>query len=203
MVSNLSCGESVRCVGFLPERIASVALVRKNVGYGADVPFAFFAGGILSIEQGNDLIHALPGEVVSENAPDGIGLLFIYYYLMILDSVSKGDGGRKKRAAFHAALVAPADILGNRLALLLRDGGEGGGEQFAGHIGGVNVLLLKADANADGLQFPDGLEAVHGIPREAGNGFHQYLVDPAFAAIGEEPLEIRALFRRGSGNPGV
>ena len=51
-------------------------------GRGCDVPFAFFAGGILSIEQGNDLIHALPGEVVSENAPDGIGLLFLYYYLI-------------------------------------------------------------------------------------------------------------------------
>ena len=65
------------------------------------------------IKPGDDLVHTLSGKVVTENAPYRIRLFFIYYYFMILDLVTEGNRGRKKRPAFHAVAIAPADILGD------------------------------------------------------------------------------------------
>ncbi len=46
-----------------------------------------------------------------------------------------------------------------------------------------------------GLQLPDGLQALLGVPGKSGGGFHQDLIHPAPPAARQEPLEVVTLLR--------
>ena len=169
------------------------------------------AASILSISGGDpeccdrfrNFVFALPGKVLAKNRADDLRLRFIYFQHPILQAVAEGSLAGDEVPTFHAMLVAPAHIAGDTLALLLSDGGEHGGEKFAGHFRGVDALLLEAHPHADGLQLPDRLQAVSGVPGEAGDGFDQDLVHPPPAAVREEPLEVQALLCRGPRDPRI
>ena len=63
--------------------------------------------------------------------------------------------------------LAPRDVLRNGAALLLRQRGHDGNQQFALAVQGVDVLLLEVDLHALLLQLADGHQAVYGIPGKA------------------------------------
>lgn len=76
---------------------------------------------------------------------------------------------------------SPADAAGHGLAFRLGEGARHGDKNLAVGSQGVDVLLFEDDRDAHGAEGPDIVEAVHGVPDEAGNGFGQDLADPAFA----------------------
>ncbi len=73
------------------------------------------------------------------------------------------------------------------LALPLGQCREHGDKNFAGHLRGVNVLLLKVDADVERLQFPYSRQTFLGIPGEAGGRFHKDAVDAPFSAVLHHP----------------
>ena len=95
----------------------------------------------------------------------------------------------------HSYLITPSHIVGDIFALLLIHHGQDGGEELAGQLRGVDALLLEAHPHPQGLQLPDGLQALLGVPGEPGGGLHQDLVHPAPPAVRQQPLEVLALLR--------
>ena len=73
-----------------------------------------------------------------------------------------------KSALVNSSLVTPPHSFGDGLALPLGQCREHGDKNFAGHLRGVNVLLLKVDADVERLQFPYSRQTFLGIPGEAG-----------------------------------
>ena len=167
------------------------------------VSFSISGGDPECCDRFRNFVFALPGKVLAKNRADDLRLRFIYFQHPILQAVAEGSLAGDEVPTFHAVLVAPAHIAGDTLALLLSDGGEHGGEQFAGHFRGVDALFLEAHPHTDGLQLPDRLQAVSGVPGEAGDGLDQDLVHPPPAAVREEPLEVRALLCRGPRDPRI
>lgn len=202
VVFYLTGGEGVGGVGFLPEGVPDVPLVGKDVGDSGVSPlpvrFADPHQDALPVEPGRDLLHTLTGQIVSEDLPDDVRPLLVNLNFPVPEDIAEGDGGREEGAALHAHLVAPAHIFRDVLALPLCHGGEYGGEQLAAHVGRVDMLLLEAHPHADGLQLPDGTQAVPGVAGEPGDGLDQHLIHPPAMAVRQEALEIRALLRRGA-----
>lgn len=152
----------------------------------------------LPVECGGDLIHALTGQIVPEDMADDIRSFLVDFDFPVPEDIAEGDGGREEGAALHAYLVAPTHIFRDVLALPLCHGGKYGGEQLTAHVGCVDMLLLEAHPYADGLQLPDGAQAVPGVAGEPGDGLDQHLVHPPAMAVLQEALEVRALLRRGA-----
>ena len=152
----------------------------------------------LPVEPGRNLLHALTGQIVPEDLPDDLRPLLVNLNFPVPENIAKGDGSGEEGTALHARLVAPAHIFRDVLALPLRHGGKYGGEQLTAHIGRVDMLLLEAHPHTDGLQLPDGAQAVPGVAGEPGDRLDQHLVYPPTAAVRQEALEVRALLRRGA-----
>lgn len=202
VVFHLLGGEGVGGVGFLPEGVPDIPLVGEYVGDSGVHPFPIrFADphqDALPVEPGRDLLHTLTGQIVPEDLPDDLRPLLVNLNFPVPEDITEGNGGREEGAVLHAHLVTPAHILRDVLALPLRHGGEYGGEQLTAHIGRVDVLFLEAHPHADGLQLPDGTQAVPGVAGEPGDGLDQHLVHPPTAAVRQEALEVQALLRRGA-----
>ena len=106
-----------------------------------------------------------------------------------------------KRPFFHFLLVGPADIFRNSLALFLSHHGEDGCQQLAGHLGGIDALLLEADPRPPGPSAPGPPSGSRWCFARPSGGFCQDLVDAASAAVFQEPLEVIPLLRGGPGDP--
>ena len=147
--------------------------------------------------------ETLTSKVSFKNQANNGRFRFFDYKLSINQAISKGGFAGEKFPALHPAFIAHPHIFGNGLAFLLGQRREDGGHHLAGDSGGVDVLLLEADAHADFLQLPCGLQTVLGVSCEAGDGLHQNFVDPAPLAVCEESLEVLSLVRRCAGDPPV
>ena len=93
-----------------------------------------------------------------------------------------------------------AHPLRDRFTFLLGQSREDCCECFAGGLRGVDVLLLKVDADVESLQFPYSRQTFLGVPGEAGDGFNEDAVDFSTAAILHHPLEVLPLFSGGAGD---
>lgn len=100
-------------------------------------------------------------------------------------AIGRFAGGKSPFA--HSDFVAPPHPFGDSLTLPLGQCREHGNKNFAGHLRGVNVLLLKVDADVERLQFPYSRQTFLGIPGEAGGRFHKDAVDAPFSAVLHHP----------------
>lgn len=100
-------------------------------------------------------------------------------------AIGRFAGGKSPFA--HSDSVAPPHPFGDSLALPLGQCREHGDKNFAGHLRGVNVLLLKVDADVERLQFPYSRQTFLSIPGEAGGRFHKDAVDAPFSAVLHHP----------------
>ena len=148
-----------------------------------------------------DVLHAASIEVSLEDQADNLGLCLDNLQPSFDQAVSKRGLAGDEAALFHFLLVGPADIFRDSFTLFLGYHGEDGCQQLAGHLGGIDALLLKADPDPQVPQLPDRHQALTGVSREPCGGFRQDLVDAASAAVLQEPLEVIPLLRGGPGDP--
>ena len=73
--------------------------------------------------------------------------------------------------------LSPGDVLRNGAALLLRQGGHDGNQQFALAVQGVDVFFLEVDLHTLLFQLTDGHQAVYGVPGKPADGFRHDEVD--------------------------
>ena len=78
----------------------------------------------------------------------------------------------------------------------MSEGCVDGSDELTAYIGGIDALTLKSDIYAKLFQFPNTLEALFGIPGEAGDGLNEDLIDETPAAICHHALEVIPFFRR-------
>ena len=90
--------------------------------------------------------------------------------------------------------LAPGDVLRNGAALLLRQRGHDGDQQFALAVQGVDIFLFKIDLHALLLQLADGHQAVYGVPGKPADGFRHDEVDFPIERIPYHLVETLALF---------
>lgn len=143
-----------------------------------------------------DLCHVDTSQVVFENPAHNSCLLLIYHDLSVTYPIPIRNRRWQIRSVPHSPLIAPTHISRDGFAFSLREGGKQRGHHFAGHGGGVDILLFKANTDTQILQFPDDLQTFLGIPCKSGDGLYQYPIDQTSAAVRQEPLKILPLFCR-------
>ena len=155
----------------------------------------------MSIKAVGNFLQIFSYKITSEYLTHQGCLLFIDGNLSINQSVSIWHGWRQVGTIFHPPLNTPSEVVRDILALFLVHHGENGGQELTGQFRGVGALLLEAHPHPQGLQFPDSLQALFGVPGKPGGGLHKDLVHPAPAAVCQQPLEVVPLLRRGAGDP--
>ena len=110
-----------------------------------------------------------PGEVSLVDPADDLRLLrddlrLIVRTPAVAVEVFVLDG---RLSALHGAAFAPCDIGGDGFALGLREGAGERDAQFAVLLQRIDVLLFKDDGDAQFLECPCVVEAVHRVAGEA------------------------------------
>ena len=186
----------------LPKGVPRVFFVLQNTGNRLDRPLIgtqHRVNALALFHAAGNLLHVVSLQEIREDFPHILCLSGIYgdcaFFILF---VAEGKGRGDECTACHPLLDAPADIVRDVLALLLVHHGEDGGEKLTDQFRGIDALLLEAHPHPQGLQLPDGLQALLGVPGEPGGGLHQDLVHPAPAAVRQQPLEVLPLLRRGA-----
>ena len=188
----------------MPKGVSGVFFVLQNAGNRLGRPLIGTQHRVNALE----LFHAVgnfprvvPLQEIREDFPYIFCLSGLYgdcaFFILF---VAEGKGRGDECTACHPLLDAPAEVVRDVLALLLVHHGEDGGEELAGQFRGVNALLLETHPHTQGLQLPDGLQALLGVPGKPGGGLHQNLVHPAPPAVRQQALEVIPLLCRGAGD---
>ena len=137
-----------------------------------------------------------PGEVLRKN-PSHIDCLFLMNNQSLTSPpVSKRYGWCSIDSFLHASVNAPFYIIGNGLTLCLRTGCQNCSKHLAGHHVGVNVMFFEEYADSQLFQFTDGLQTLFRVSGKPGYGLYKDLIDSAFAAVRQHPLEVIPLGSR-------
>ena len=147
-----------------------------------------------------DLNQTAPVQVPAVDPPHRLRLLRHDLRLAVLSLavaqqllVLEGDIARS-----HTFLFSPAHILAEGFALRLGKAAKQGDEEFAGLCEGVDVLLLENNADPAPLQHPHGIQRVHGVSGEAGEGFGQDQADLPSLTGGNHLVKLRPLLHAGA-----
>ena len=143
-----------------------------------------------------------PGEVSLVDPADDLRLLrddlrLIVRAPAVAVEVFVLDG---RLSALHGAAFAPCDIGGDGFALRLCEGAGERDAQLAVLLQRIDVLLFKDDGDAQLLESPCVVEAVHRVAGEAGYRFGEDDVYLPLAAVADHAHEVLALFHRGAGD---
>ena len=143
-----------------------------------------------------------PGEVSLVDPADDLRLLrddlrLIVRAPAVAVEVFVLDG---RLSALHGTAFAPCDIGGDGFALGLREGAGERDAQLAVLLQRIDVLFFKDDGNAQLLERPCVVEAVHRVAGEAGYRFGEDDVYLPLAAVADHAHEVLAFFHRGAGD---
>ena len=92
-------------------------------------------------------------------------------------------------SGLHALADAPRYVFAEGLRFRLGKGTEQGDQELAGFCQGVDVLLFKQNADVPGLEHSNGVQAVHSVPGEPGQGFCEDHVDAPTLASGDHAIK--------------
>ena len=174
----------------LKEQVASVGVVPQHLPNTGAAPGMAVAGGLaLGVQLFHDGLDAHAGEVVGENTPHDLALLWLDDVNAILVPIPQ-HLSRPGLAVLEVFLDAPLLIFAGGEALLLCVGCQDGQHQLTVCAHGVDVLFLEVHIHPQRFQIPDGLEQHHSIPGEPGDRLGDDEVDVPGAALGQQPLEI-------------
>ena len=203
LISLLPVGQCSGGIGLLCQRVTRIFLIVEDILDRRCLPVwgLISCGDPVPRDLFCDVLHAASIEVSLEDQADNLGLCLDNLQPSFDQAVSKRGLAGDEAALFHFLLVGPADIFRDSFTLFLGYHGEDGCQQLAGHLGGIDALLLKADPDPQVPQLPDRHQALTGVSREPCGGFRQDLVDAASAAVLQEPLEVIPLLRGGPGDP--
>ncbi len=194
--------EVVDCVGFLQQGVALVFLVSEDGLDGTDAP-VILAAGCLDAVIGKLLGDAVVGQALQEepvDAADGFCLLWVDDELAIRTAVVAEKPVERNRhlAVCESLTLSPGAVLGNATGFLLRKARHDGDQQFTFSVEGPDVLFFKVAFDAVFLEFPDGCQAVDGVPGEAADALGDDQVDLPSERVLDHVLESNSLLDAGS-----
>ena len=139
------------------------------------------------------------------NPADGLRLFLVDDEVPVLAPVVAQEPLERHRdlAVRETLPLPPGAVLRDAPALLLRQRGHDGQQQLALAVKRPDVLFLKVALHPVLLQLPDGREAVHRVPCEAGDALGDDEVDGAGKGVLHHFVESVALFRVAAGYPFV
>ena len=196
-VPNLLFGDAVLGEGLLHQRVAAILLIFQNAPYHGFRPdqTALCGGDALGLQLRLDHTDAVPGQEAVINLANDLrlfrndpGLAVLALLVAVEVLILNGH-----LALLHGLALSPDDVAGHGLAFRLSESAHHGDQDLAVGLQGVDILLLEDDRDPHGAEGPDIVEAVHGVPGEAGNGFDQDQVDLTLPALADHPQEGGAL----------
>ena len=189
--------DAVNGDGFLQDCISAISLVGEHIHDHALAKADGFVGDIivLSLHHLGDLVHSLSGQVEIEDA--FYDSRFARYDLRLTVSalfIAEEPLVHKHWSSFLELLAdAPCDILADALGFGLCEASIDDQIQFTICLKCIDLLLLKVDADAFGLEHSDIIEAIHRISRKAGYGFSDDVIDLSGQTVVDHFVELRPL----------
>lgn len=85
--------------------------------------------------------------------------------------------------------LAPFYIFGDRPGFFLGDAGQQRDQKLSLAIHGIDIFLFKEYFHIGGLQLPNGVQSIHSVPGEPGDGLGHDQIDIPGQGIGDHPVE--------------
>ena len=187
--------DAVNCDGFLQDCISAISLVGEHIHDHALAKADGFVGNIivLSLHHLGDLVHGFPSQIEVEDA--FYDSRFARYDLRLTVSalfIAEEPLVHKHWSSFLELLTdAPCDILADALGFGLCEASIDDQIQFTICLKCIDLLLLKVDADAFGLEHSDIVETIHRISRKAGYGFSDDVIDLSGQTVVDHFIEFR------------
>ena len=189
--------DAVNGDGFLQDRISAVSLVGEHIHDHALAKADGFAGDIiaLSLHHLGNIVHGFSSQIEIEYTfHDG---RFTRYDLRLTVStlfIAKEPLVYEHWCSFLELLAnAPSNVLTDAFGFGLCEASIDDQIQLAVCLECVDLLLLKIDADAFGLEHSDIVEAVYRISRKAGYGFGDDVIDLSSQTVVDHFIELGTL----------
>ena len=189
--------DAVNGDGFLQNHISAVSLVGEHIHDHALAKADGFAGNIivLSLHHLGDFVHGFSSQIEIEDAfHDG---RFTRYDLRLTVStlfIAKEPLVYEHWCSFLELLAnAPSNVLTDAFGFGLCEASIDDQIQLAVCLECVDLLLLKVDADAFGLEHSDIVKAVHRISGKSGYGLSNDVIDLSGQTIVDHFVELGTL----------
>ena len=189
--------DAVNGDGFLQDCISAISLVGEHIHDHALAKADGFAGDIiaLSLHHLGNIVHGFSSQIEIEYTfHDG---RFTRYDLRLTVStlfIAKEPLIYEHWCSFLELLAnAPSNVLTDAFGFGLCEASIDDQIQLAVCLECVNLLLLKVDADAFGLEHSDIVEAVYRISRKAGYGFGDDVIDLPGQTVVDHFIELGTL----------
>ena len=187
--------DAVNCDGFLQNHISAVSLVGEHIHDHALAKADGFAGNIivLSLHHLGDFVHGFSSQIEIEDAfHDGRFARYDLRLTVSALSIAEEPLVHEHWGSFLELFAnAPSNVLTDAFGFGLCEASIDDQIQLAVCLECVDLLLLKVDADAFGLEHSDIVEAVHRISRKAGYGFGDDVIDLSGQTVVDHFVELR------------
>ena len=189
--------DAVNCDGFLQDRISAISLVGEHIHDHALAKADGFARNIivLSLHHLGDFVHGFPSQIEVEDAfhDDRFARYDLRLTVSALSIAQEPLVHKHWSSVLELLADAPCDILADALGFGLCEASIDDQIQFTICLECIDLLLLKVDADAFGLEHSDIVKAVHRISRKAGYGFGDDVIDLSSQTVVDHFVELRPL----------
>ena len=189
--------DAVNGDGFLQNHISAVSLVGEHIHDHALAKADGFAGNIivLSLHHLGDFVHGFSSQIEVEDAfhDDRFARYDLRLTVSALSIAEEPLVHKHWSSVLELLADAPCDILADALGFRLCEARIDDQIQFAIRLEGIDLLLLKVDADAFGLEHSDIVKAVHRISGKSGYGLSNDVIDLSGQTIVDHFVELRPL----------